>query len=284
MIDPSQKESTLRLIHWALEEDLGERGDITSNALGTSEAEAQAHIVAKQDGVFCGAPIIEWVFAEVDPSIKNTPLVAEGALVHRGQRVVTIQGSARSILTAERTALNMAGRFSGIATFTHRFVNAVQGTSAKILDTRKTTAGWRFWEKYAVRCGGGENHRFGLYDMFLIKENHIASAGSISQAVDHCRDYMTTHHFECPIEVETSTIDQVQEALQLEVDRIMLDNMTLDAMRECVALVAQRIPLEASGNVSLNTVRGIAETGVNFVSVGALTHSAATFDLSLLVL
>lgn len=193
-----------------------------------------------------------------------------------------LSGSSQSILIAERTCLNFLGRLSGIATNARQFVDAIQGTKARILDTRKTTPGWRLLEKYAVLCGGGDNHRTGLYDMFLIKENHIVAAGGIGHAVDRCRRYMRVHHFQAEIEVETQNSDDVREALSLNVDRILLDNMSVAEIRQCVLLVNGRIPLEASGNVTLATVRDIAETGVDFISVGSLTHSAKAMDISLL--
>ena len=277
-------ETNLRLIHWALDEDLGERGDITTNALDRGEGLSHAQILAKQDGVICGVGIAKQVFLKVDSTTVYSPLQQDGDRVQKGQPICDIKGPAKSILTAERTALNFLGRLSGIATLTFHFVEKIKGTSAAILDTRKTTPGWRQLEKYAVTCGGGQNHRLGLYDMFLIKENHIKSAGGISTAVQQCRAFMQKHGFECPIEVEAQNETQVKEALQLEVDRIMLDNMSPRQMSACVRLVANGIPLEASGNVSLATVRKIAETGVDYISVGSLTHSAATFDLSLLFL
>jgi nicotinate-nucleotide pyrophosphorylase (carboxylating) len=187
-------------------------------------------------------------------------------------------------LTYERTALNFLQRLAGIATLTRRFVDAVAGTHAVILDTRKTTPGWRQLEKYAVRCGGGSNHRFGLHDMFLIKENHIAAAGDIAAAVQKCRAYARAQNAHLKIEVETKNLKEVEACLRLDVDRIMLDNMPLQEMRNAVALAAGRIPLEASGNVNLETVRAIAATGVDFISIGALTHSAPAMDFSLLLI
>ena len=232
--------------------------------------------------MICGMDIAPLAFQELEAHVDFAGRLDSRRVV-AGERVAELRGPAQAILVAERTILNFMGRLSGIATMTRRFVDAVAGTKAKILDTRKTTPGWRLLEKYAVACGGGENHRIGLYDMFLLKENHIARAGGIESSVNACRTYMQKHGFQCDIEVETQNPQQVKQALLLGVDRIMLDNMTLEQMRECVQVVNGRIPLEASGNVSLQNVRRIAETGVDYISVGALTHSAPVFDFSLLV-
>jgi nicotinate-nucleotide pyrophosphorylase (carboxylating) len=271
------------LIKQAFEEDLGQRGDITTRALATSSQSVSASIIAKQNGVICGLEIVRDVFVYIDPSVRLDFSARDGDAVQPGQMLVDISGTADKILSAERIALNFLGHLSGIATYTKKFVDAVAGFEAMILDTRKTTPGWRVLEKYAVTCGGGENHRIGLFDMFLIKENHIQAAGSITNAVQRCHEFMQKHQFQAEIEVETQNVDNVKEALSQSVDRILLDNMTPEQMRECVKLVNHRIPLEASGNVSLDTIRAIADTGVNFISIGALTHSAPSFDVSLLV-
>ncbi len=271
------------LVKSAFREDLDERGDITTLALGADEETTRAAIIAKQEGVICGMDIAPLAFRELKAHVDISDAFDDGRRVDAGERVAQLCGPAYAILVAERTILNFIGRLSGIATLTQQFVDAVAGTKAKILDTRKTTPGWRLLEKYAVTCGGGGNHRIGLYDMFLIKENHIARAGGVAAAVQRCRVYMRRHGFQCAIEVEAQTPEQVAEATDLAVDRIMLDNMTLGQMRECVRVVDGRIPLEASGNVNLNRVRLIAETGVDYISVGALTHSAPVFDFSLLV-
>lgn len=278
------KQAARRLVAIALAEDLGDRGDITTLALDAGRQPTNAVIIARQEGVVCGLDVVKLVFEEIDPTVLIAPDVKDGDLVTGHQHLVVLSGCAQSILTAERTCLNFLGRLSGIATLTHAFVDSVRGTKAQILDTRKTTPGWRLLEKYAVRCGGGVNHRAGLFEMFLIKENHIAAAGGMTNAVDQCRRYMKAKNIRVAIEVETQNSDDVREALLLRVDRIMLDNMSLAAVQECVAMVDGRIPLEASGNVSLATVRAIAETGVDFISVGSLTHSATALDVSLLFL
>lgn len=272
----------MRLIELAFEEDFGGRGDITGAAVGIGNESASAAVIAKQEGVVCGVDVVRWVFAEANENIRVETTVRDGERVHSRQTLISLNGSARALLAAERTALNFLGRLSGIATLTNRFVQAVAGTRCRILDTRKTAAGWRLLDKYAVRCGGGQNHRTGLYDMFLIKENHIAAAGGITEAVTRCRNYMARLGFDAQIEVETRTLNEVEETLRLNVDRIMLDNMSLEMMRAAVALVKGAVELEASGNVRLENVRAVAETGVDFVSVGALTHSVPVFDVSLL--
>ena len=282
-MDEQQRTAAQQLVDMALNEDLGDRGDITTLALGADDARTRAVIIAKQAGVLCGVDVAPLVFENINSDVHVTSLHTDGDSISDAERILELSGAARDILIAERTLLNFIGRLSGIATMTRQFVDAVAGTKAKILDTRKTTPGWRFLEKQAVCCGGGENHRIGLYDMFLIKENHIAQAGGVTAAVAACRSYMAKQRFNSQIEVEAGTVAQVAEALHLSVDRIMLDNMSLQQMRECVTLVDGRVLLEASGNVSLSRVRRIAMTGVDFISVGALTHSATVFDFSLLI-
>lgn len=270
------------LIANALLEDLGERGDITSSAIKNNE-HVSAQIIAKEHGVMCGGEIVRSVFYSVNPDIQIDIIANDGDIIKNKDVLVRLSGFSKSILTAERTALNFLGRLCGIATATNQFKNALSGLKTQILDTRKTTPGWRKLEKYAVECGGGLNHRIGLYDMFLIKENHITAAGGITAAVKFCRDYMRKNSFNAEIEVETQNIKNVQEVLKLAVDRIMLDNMTMLEMKWCVSFVDGKIPLEASGNVTLDNVREIAQTGVDYISVGAITHSAKNFDASLLI-
>jgi nicotinate-nucleotide pyrophosphorylase (carboxylating) len=262
-------------IRRALEEDIG-TGDVTSNSILPAEAIMKGQIIAKQDGVIAGLDIAALVYQQVDPKVEFRALVEEGALVRDRQVLATVAGSARGLLTAERTALNFLGRVSGIATLTRTFVDAVAGTKAVILDTRKTAPGLRMLDKLAVQRGGGQNHRIGLYDMILIKDNHIDFAGSISQAVTRAREAGPG----LELEVEARTLDHVREALEVGVKRILLDNMTIGMMTEAVRLSAGRAKLEASGNMSLETVRRVAETGVDFISIGALTHSAKVFDVS----
>jgi nicotinate-nucleotide pyrophosphorylase (carboxylating) len=263
-------------IRGALAEDVGS-GDATTDSIVPRAAKATVQIVAKQSGVIAGLEVARTVFLQLDEQIAFTPRVRDGSGVSQGQVVVEVYGSARALLTGERTALNFLGRMSGIATLTHQFVEAVAGTRALILDTRKTAPGLRTIDKLAVKLGGGENHRHGLFDMVLIKDNHIDYAGSLREAVRRVRDSGTN----LEIEVEARSIKEVREALAMKVERVLLDNMTLEMMREAVELNKRAAKLEASGNVTLATVREIAETGVDYISVGALTHSPCNFDLSL---
>ncbi len=268
-----------RLVRLALDEDLDERGDVTSSATIPADQRLRARIVAKQAGVIAGLVLVEAVYQQVDPQVVVTLNVQDGDSVSPGTAVAEIVGAGRSILSGERVALNFLQRLSGIATLTLQFVDAVEGTNAVILDTRKTAPGWRVLEKYAVRMGGGSNHRMGLYDMVLIKDNHIAAAGGIAAAVAAVRADPVAHDLE--IEVEVETLDQLREALDCRVERVLLDNMGDEQMAEAVEITAGRALLEASGNMSLERVRAVAETGVSFISVGALTHSAPALDLSM---
>jgi nicotinate-nucleotide pyrophosphorylase (carboxylating) len=265
----------LAAIRRALQEDIG-AGDITTDSIVPAQASMQGRIIAKQDGIIAGLDVARAVYEIVDPQINFNVAVSEGARVKDRQTLADLSGPARSLLTGERTALNFLGRMSGIATWTRRFVDAVAGTHALILDTRKTAPGLRMLDKLAVRRGGGKNHRVGLYDMMLIKDNHIDFAGSLAEAVERAR----AAHSVVDLEVEARTLDDVRIALELRVERILLDNMTVEMMAEAVRLTQGRAKLEASGNVNLENVRLIAETGVDFISVGALTHSAKTFDVS----
>ena len=265
------------LIELAIAEDIGP-GDLTSQGLLPEDLELHGHIFAKSVGVIAGLPIAEVVFTSVDPALKFTPRMYDGAKVVPGDLLVEVVGPGRGMLAAERIALNFLQHLSGIATLTRSFVDAVVGTKAIILDTRKTHPGYRVLEKYAVRMGGGQNHRMSLNDMLLVKDNHIEAVGSIGAAVERAR----TANPDLSIEVEVSNLDQLREALTLDVDRIMLDNMDLDEIRDAVRLSAGRLPLEASGGVTLERVAAIAETGVDYISIGALTHSAPALDLSML--
>ncbi len=270
-----------RLIELALLEDVG-MGDVTTEAIVPEEGLGGAVFLCKEDGIVAGLEITALVFEYCDHSITQTPLVHDGQPVKAGQQLATLHGSARALLTGERTALNFLQRMSGIATMTRRYVDAVTGTKAQITDTRKTAPGLRALDKLAVRFGGGVNHRFGLDDMVLIKDNHIVAAGSISEAVRMCHTYLADENLSLAIEVETKNLDEVREALRCEgVGRIMLDNFGTDMMREAVQLIGSRVEVEASGGVTLQTVREIAETGVDFISVGALTHSVKGLDISL---
>ncbi len=265
-------------INAALAEDLGLQGDITTNATVAASAKAEAVIAARKPGVIAGLQLAEAAFRALDPSVYFEAIVSDGAIVEKGAAVARISGSARALLTAERVALNYMGRLSGIATLTSQYVKAIQGTSAKIADTRKTTPGLRAFEKYAVRCGGGQNHRTGLFDVVLIKDNHIVAAGGIAKAIVAAR--AAAGHM-VKIEVEVDTLDQLDEVLGHKIDAVLLDNMTPDQLRAAVKRVAGRCLTEASGGVNLETVRAIAESGVDMISVGALTHSAPVLDLGL---
>jgi nicotinate-nucleotide pyrophosphorylase (carboxylating) len=260
----------------ALEEDIGS-GDVTTTSIVPADALLHGQIVAKQAGVVAGLDVAEEVFHLLDERIEFTATVEEGSRVEPMAVLANLSGSARALLTGERTALNFLNRMSGIATLTRRFVDAVSHTNATILDTRKTAPGLRVLDKLAVRRGGGRNHRIGLYDMVLIKDNHIDFAGSLIEAVGRVRASGTS----LEVEVEARTLADVQTAIDLGVDRILLDNMSVELISEAVKLSGGRAKLEASGNVNLENVREIAETGVEFISVGALTHSATSFDASL---
>ena len=270
------------LIDRALTEDVGS-GDLTALYFVPADRQATALLVARQEGVIAGSELAASVFREVDASLEITTLIEDGARVIDGAIVMKISGSARSILTAERTALNFMQRLSGIATQTYEYVKAVEGTKARILDTRKTTPGWRALEKAAVVCGGGTNHRMGLYDRVMVKDNHLVSEGGLN-ALQQSMQRLLADHPEVEIEVEADHLDQVKALLEMEeVDYILLDNMSLDQLREAVAMRGMRTRpmLEASGGVTLASVRSIALTGVDFISVGALTHSVKAMDLAL---
>jgi nicotinate-nucleotide pyrophosphorylase (carboxylating) len=268
--------STLeRIVELALAEDVGE-GDVTTLATVDADALGTGELFVREPGVVCGLQVAEAVFRTLDPDVRFEPLVEEGETVDCPTAVALVSGPLRAILTGERTALNFLGRLSGVATLTRRYVDAVDGTGVVILDTRKTTPGLRALEKHAVACGGGRNHRLGLDDGVLVKDNHLRAAGSVGEAVARVR--ATT---ELPVEVECETLAQVAEALAAGVEAILLDNMSREELRAAARLVAGRARVEASGGVTLETVREIAETGVDEISVGALTHSAPSLDVSL---
>jgi nicotinate-nucleotide pyrophosphorylase (carboxylating) len=269
-LDPEEVRRAVRL---ALEEDIG-TGDVTSAATIPEDACATAVMVARQPLVLAGIAFGEAAFQ----GNKTTCHVKDSEFASQGAKLLTVEGTARSILSAERVALNFVQRLSGIATLTRQFVEAVRGTGAKILDTRKTTPGWRRFEKYAVHCGGGQNHRFGLFDMVLIKDNHLAAVGgNIAVAVQAARKKSPS----LKIEVEADTLDQAASAAEAGADIVLLDNMNADQLRAAVKLVAGRCKTEASGGVTLSSVRQIAETAVDYISVGALTHSAPAVDIAL---
>jgi nicotinate-nucleotide pyrophosphorylase (carboxylating) len=263
-------------IRRALDEDI-RSGDVTTDVIVPAGATLHGRILAKQNGVIAGLTVAKRVLLLLSRDINFTAQVDEGAVVEKGQIVAQVQGSARALLTGERTALNFLGRMSGIATLTKQFVEAVAGTNAVILDTRKTAPGLRLVDKLAVELGGGQNHRMGLFDMVLIKDNHIDFAGSIRAAVERVRSTGTR----LEIEVEVRSLDDVHEALEVGVERLLLDNMSSEMMKEAVAISGGRAKLEASGNITVDNVLEVARTGVDFISVGALTHSAPVFDVSL---
>jgi nicotinate-nucleotide pyrophosphorylase (carboxylating) len=280
-MEPLAREEISHAVRAALAEDIG-AGDITTLATVGEMATASAVMVAREPLVVAGLAFAEASFLELSPATEIEQASADGKPAGRGQALLRLRGQARAMLTAERVALNFVQRLSGIATLTARFVRAVEGTRAQILDTRKTTPGWRRFEKYAVACGGGRNHRFGLFDRVLIKDNHLAALAleppnPIGAAVRRARERFP----ELQIEVEADTPTQVQQALEAGADMILLDNMSLEDLRTAVHWVNHKAQTEASGGVTLETVRAIAETGVDFISVGALTHSARAVDIAL---
>jgi nicotinate-nucleotide pyrophosphorylase (carboxylating) len=280
-VEPLSTHELRQLVKAALAEDLGS-GDVTTLATVPEAARARALVIAREPLVVAGLELVEAVFRELSAETAALRLAHDGQHLKQGQTLLRVAGPARAILSAERVALNFVQRLSGVATLTARFVEAVKGTKAQILDTRKTTPGWRRLEKYAVACGGGANHRFGLFDMVLIKDNHLAALRNerpnpIAAAVWSAR----AEYPKLKIEVECDTLEQVQQAIAAGADILLLDNMPLEKLREAVRLVNHRRLTEASGGVTLDTVRAIAETGVDLISVGALTHSARAVDIAL---
>ncbi len=265
------------LLHRALAEDIG-AGDVTTQALVPAHQSGVAVAYAKQDGVLAGNAIAARVFSLLDGAVDATSLLADGELLTPGTTFLQVEGSLQAILTGERVALNILKHLSGIATLTRAFVQAVEGTNARIIDTRKTTPGLRLFEKYAVRVGGGHNHRMGLFDGVLIKDNHIAACGSVTAAVERARS--SVHHL-LKIQIEAKTLEQVAEVLEAGADGILLDNMSPETMSQAVAMARGRAFTEASGGITLDSVRDAARTGVDLISVGMLTHSAAALDISL---
>jgi nicotinate-nucleotide pyrophosphorylase (carboxylating) len=265
------------LLEIALREDVGS-GDITSNSVVPADARARGTISSKDEGIVAGLEIAGEVFRMLDPEVDFRQLVSDGEQVHQRQELAIAEGSARAILTAERTALNFLQRLSGIATMTSKYVRAASGYHAKIIDTRKTTPGWRVLERYAVRAGGGHNHRFALYDAVLIKDNHIAAVGSIVDAVARARERIP---HTMTVEVEAEDLDQVREAIRSGADIIMLDNMDVGMMAEAVKLIDGKAVVEASGGIKLADIPAVAATGVDLISVGALTNSVMPLDISM---
>jgi nicotinate-nucleotide pyrophosphorylase (carboxylating) len=276
------EEEAVHLIDLALEEDRGS-GDWTSRWTIPARTRARAQVICKSDGIVAGTAVAAAVFARIDPRVTCSIEMADGSNIRAGDLLCSLQGPARAVLTGERVALNFLQRLSGIATLTRRFVDAVAGTGVRILDTRKTTPGWRSIEKAAVRAGGAENHRHGLFDMVLIKNNHIDIAGGVAEAVARVREQNVK---KLPVEIEVRTVEELQAALQAGIDRLLLDNMDLRSLRHAVTLarkVNPNVTLEASGKVNIDNVREVAEAGVDCISIGALTHSAPALDFSLRV-
>lgn len=279
----NQSEQIKKIIKAALQEDIG-AGDITSLATIKKNQKALGKFLVKDSGVIAGLSIAKQVMKSVDKKIKFKILIEDGSEVNPGDIVAEVSGNARSILTAERTALNFLQRMSGIATAASLYAKAVSHTKAKVIDTRKTAPGLRIIDKMAVKIGGCDNHRFGLYDMFLIKDNHIEISGSIKKAVESCRKYMQKKKIKCLIEVETKNLDEVQQAIDCKADIIMLDNFGIDEMKKAVEMIGGKCKVEASGGINLSTIKSVAETGIDYISVGGLTHSVKALDISLEIL
>ena len=271
----------IRLVELALIEDTG-HGDLTSDAVLSDSDLGKGDLLCKEDGIVAGLEVATLVFQHCHRSITVSPVVSDGSQIHRQQVIATVDGKAKGILHAERTALNFLQRMSGIATLTNKFVVAVAGTKAKVADTRKTVPGVRVLDKWAVRLGGGVNHRFGLDDMILIKENHVLAAGGIVKAMERCTRYVEKYGKVSSIEIEVRNLEELEQVLKRTgVQRIMLDNFSPSDMRRAVEMIDSRVEVEASGGVTLDNVRAIAETGVDYISIGALTHSVKALDISL---
>ena len=268
------------IIHTALDEDI-KSGDVTTQATIPNSIFGKGKFLVKANGVIAGLNIAKNVFEFIDEKIEFKILIPDAKPVTKGNIIAEVGGKASSILTGERTALNFLQRMSGIATLTNDFVEKIKHTKAKILDTRKTVPGLRLLDKEAVRLGGGKNHRIGLFDMFLIKDNHIEIAGSITNAVKACREFQQKKNSNLRIEIETKNLEEVKEAISNNADIIMLDNFNIDLMRKAVVLINGKCLVEASGNINIDNVKEVAETGVDFISVGALTHSVKALDISL---
>ena len=269
------------IVSLALKEDLGD-GDHTSRSTIPAEAIGRAELLIKEDGVIAGIDVAKEVFRQVDPSLKFVGLLDDGQKVRRGDIAFTVAGKSISILSGERLALNFLQRMSGIATSTKKMTELLRGTNTRLLDTRKTTPNLRMLEKYAVKAGGGYNHRFGLYDMILIKDNHVDFAGGIPQALDATKKYLTEKDLDLKIEIEVRDFNELNQVLDIGgIDRIMLDNFTVDGLRSAIKLINGRFETEASGGITIETIRQYAETGVDFISVGALTHHIKSLDMSL---
>lgn len=269
------------IIHASLQEDVRD-GDHTSLACIEPHCKSAAKLKVKERGICCGLSVAREVYHQIDPEVKFSAFIRDGQAMNEEDILFQVEGSARSILTAERTALNFLQRMSGIATATAEYVNLIKGTHARLLDTRKTTPGLRVFEKYAVKTGGGLNHRFGLFDMIMIKDNHIDFAGGIKPAIRRVNEYLTENNKNLHIEIEVRNFDELREVLSFgNIHRIMLDNFSVPDLKRAVDLIHRRFETEASGGINKNTIRSVAETGVDFISVGALTHQIHSLDLSL---
>lgn len=265
----------------ALREDVG-NGDHTSLSTIPESSLGVANVKVKETGIIAGLVLADQILNQVDPTLIVKVLVAEGSQVKPGDIVMTVEGNTRSLLTAERLVLNCMQRMSGIATLTRKFVDELKGTNTKVLDTRKTTPNFRIFEKWAVHLGGGVNHRFGLYDMILIKDNHVDAAGGIENAIERANEYLKQTGKKLKIEIETRSLEEVNRVLKTgKVDRIMLDNFTPTLLKEAIELINKRYETEASGGITIETIRSFAESGVDFISVGALTHSHKSLDISM---
>lgn len=275
------KQDLIAFIKNALHEDIRE-GDHTSNSTVPENAQGKARLLVKDNGIVAGVELAELIFKTVDPNLKVEVLIKDGEPIAYGQIVLYVEGNDRSILTAERLVLNCMQRMSGIATITQEIVKKLEGTKCKVLDTRKTTPGFRLLEKWAVKIGGGVNHRFGLFDMILIKDNHVDYAGGIKNALFAAQNYLKDKNLHLPIEIEVRNLNELQEVLEVGgVVRIMLDNFDYEKTKEAIKIIDGRFPVESSGNINPQTVRAYADCGVDYVSMGYLTHSVKSLDLSL---
>lgn len=280
-MDKLSKNDILPVIRAAIAEDFGD-GDHTTLSTIPPEATGKARLIAKESGVIAGVEVAEAVFTEVNPKLSFRAFLSDGEKVEKGTEIFEVSGPSGSILSAERLALNFMQRMSGVATATAKMVQAIEGTNAVILDTRKTTPNLRLFEKYAVKAGGGVNHRFGLFDLIMIKDNHIDFAGGLKPAVEACKKYLRKHNRELRIEVEVRTFEELEEVLDVGgVDRVMLDNFTPEDTRKAVEIIDGKYETEASGSITMESVRAYAETGVDSISIGALTHRIRSLDLSL---
>ncbi|MBQ3677846.1 MAG: carboxylating nicotinate-nucleotide diphosphorylase [Bacteroidales bacterium] len=268
------------VIDIAFKEDIGD-GDHTTLSCIPHDLEGRARLLVKQDGILCGVELAKKIFEKFDPTLKMNQILHDGDSIKKGDIAFTVEGKTISILQTERLVLNFMQRLSGIATQTHEYVKLLEGTNTKILDTRKTTPGLRLLEKYAVKIGGGENHRIGLYDMILIKDNHIDYAGGVTQAITKTKEYLKAKGKDLKIEVEARTLAEIEEILKFDVERILIDNFTPEETKKAVALINGKCKTESSGGITKESIRAYAEAGVDYISVGALTHHISSLDLSL---